>query len=542
MKTRLLLTSLFIVGFIMVADNCFAQFDSILQRADIELNDANFEEALIIYDDAAKAAKYKWEKSRVHYHKADCFVSMGDFESAAEQFGLAYKKNPKYDQEALFEQASYLRQSGDLAGAAKVAKKYIKKGESPELGHAMLEGMRLSEIWLAEPIIIKLEVDQLLSTPSREFAPTFVDEKKNVIMFTTNRDVEKGQNLATSRSAIYYASKASNGWSECVRLDSNVNKTGAEGVVSFDHDRGIIFFTSCNTKECGLRYSFLSGELAGESLPLVFENGVDENTTYGHPSYSQKLKVLFFASDMHGGFGGKDIWFSKYDAASDTWKTPVNLGPKINTAGDEMFPFIDEENILYFSSNGHPGMGGLDLLKWKFDESGSGAPENLKHPFNSNRDDFGIIFDNDGSGYLTSNRSGGFGSDDIYKFSPVDAGLSKKEEPSRSEIENALEGVSKLVNKNVCEKTPSQPALSALKVYPNPNDGNFNLELSASNKMEVLARIYSSTGSLAYQESNEIIDGKNTLRFELSSVPSGIYYIQFVSGCETLGFHKFIVK
>jgi hypothetical protein len=81
----------------------------------------------------------------------------------------------------------------------------------------------------------------------------------------------------------------------------------------------------------------LNGALAGESLPLVFEDGVDENTTYGHPSYSQKMKILFFASDMDGGFGGKDIWYSTYDALSDTWKTPVNLGPRVNSIGDEMF-------------------------------------------------------------------------------------------------------------------------------------------------------------------------------------------------------------
>ena len=525
-----------------LASHCFAQLDSIIQLGDTERNNANYQEALIIYDEAGKVAKYGWEKSRVHYHRADCFVMMDDFSAAAEQFGLAYKKNPKYDQEALWDQASYLRQSGDVDGATKVAKKYMKMGQYPELGQALLEGMRLSDKWLAEPVNINIEVDRQLSTPSKEFAPAFVDKDKSVLMFTTNRHVKKGQDLAATRSAIYYASKAANGWSDCVRLDSNVNKTGTEGTVSFDHDRGLIFFTSCTDKECGLRFSFLNGKLAGESFPLVFENGVDGNTTCGHPSYAQRLKILFFASDMEGGYGGKDIWFSKYDAGSDTWKAPVNLGPTVNSAGDEMFPFIDEENMLYFSSNGHPGMGGLDLFKWKFDESSSVSPENLQYPFNSNRDDFGIIFDEFESGYLTSNRSGGVGNDDIYKFSPIDYVVSEKDGPSKSEVENALEGVSKLVNTSICEEQASLPAITALKVYPNPNDGQFSLDLSASNTMTVLVRIYSSVGSVVSTESNQLQQGKNTIQFEHQSLPSGIYYVQFISGCETLGFEKFIVK
>jgi peptidoglycan-associated lipoprotein len=124
--------------------------------------------------------------------------------------------------------------------------------------------------------------------------------------------------------------------------------------------------------------------------------------------------TLYFSSDMPGGSGGKDIWMVKNE--NGTWGTPVNLGTNVNTSGDEMFPYVADNGKLYFSSNGHPGMGGLDIFT-ATNEGGSWSNvTNLKSPINSSGDDFGIIFSNATSGYFTSNREGGQGSDDIYSF------------------------------------------------------------------------------------------------------------------------------
>src|SRR5690606_30714152 len=134
-----------------------------------------------------------------------------------------------------------------------------------------------------------------------------------------------------------------------------------------------------------------------------------------HPANVYNQDAMIFVSDIPGGYGGKDLWLIEYDKKAKTWGEPQNLGPAINTAGDEMFPFVRENGDLYFASNGHPGMGGLDnfksastgKLKWS-------KPENMRAPINSPSDDFGLIMEADAEkGYFASNRPGGRGGDDI---------------------------------------------------------------------------------------------------------------------------------
>ena len=121
---------------------------------------------------------------------------------------------------------------------------------------------------------------------------------------------------------------------------------------------------------------------------------------------------------MEGGYGGKDIWMVK-KMKRDEWSEPINLGDQINTSGDELFPFIHSDGALYFASNGHVGMGGMDIYKAEFDIEGTLLSiSNMKSPINSSQDDFGIIFEGKREvGYFSSNRSGGKGGDDIYQFS-----------------------------------------------------------------------------------------------------------------------------
>ena len=145
----------------------------------------------------------------------------------------------------------------------------------------------------------------------------------------------------------------------------------------------------------------------------------DSGTTIGHPCLSPDDKTLYFAADIAGGMGGRDLYKSTYDRRKKTWSAPENLGPTINTAGDEMFPFIHEDGFLYFASNGHPGMGGLDIFKAKVTDTGFEEPENLQFPINSYADDFGLVWAEDKTekGFVTSNRKGGRGGDDIYEVS-----------------------------------------------------------------------------------------------------------------------------
>ena len=129
------------------------------------------------------------------------------------------------------------------------------------------------------------------------------------------------------------------------------------------------------------------------------------------------LHLMIFSSDLPGGYGGKDLWITVKEKRN-TWSEPMNLGPLVNTLGDEMFPFLASDGVIYFASNGHVGMGGFDIYKTSKDEYGAYTlPVNLKVPVNSTGDDFGMIVEKNGErGYFTSNRSGGRGGDDIYQF------------------------------------------------------------------------------------------------------------------------------
>ncbi len=142
----------------------------------------------------------------------------------------------------------------------------------------------------------------------------------------------------------------------------------------------------------------------------------DEYST-GHPSLTKDDKLMYFVSDMPGGFGGTDIYVVQYNGG--TFGTPVNLGPEINTAGNEMFPYVDERGNLYFSSDGHPGLGDLDIFYAQLTDGSKlkGKIKNLGTPVNSSKDDFGFIADGERKmGYLSSNRKRGGTDDDIYRF------------------------------------------------------------------------------------------------------------------------------
>ncbi|WP_304234303.1 OmpA family protein [Jiulongibacter sediminis] len=136
----------------------------------------------------------------------------------------------------------------------------------------------------------------------------------------------------------------------------------------------------------------------------------------GHPALNRENTKMYFVSDMPGGYGGTDLYVVEYN--NGNWGVPVNMGREINTEGDEMFPFIDENNHMYFASNGHAGLGGLDIFFVELeDDNAMGTPENLGAPINSSKDDFGLITNGErSSGFFSSNRLRGYSDDNIYAF------------------------------------------------------------------------------------------------------------------------------
>jgi len=150
--------------------------------------------------------------------------------------------------------------------------------------------------------------------------------------------------------------------------------------------------------------------------PIPFEYNNVEEYSVGHPAITPDGQTLYFVSDMPGGYGSTDIYYCE-KLSNGKWSKPQNAGSVINTDGKEVFPYVDDEGTLFFSSDGHAGMGGLDIFKSVGQKQSWSDPENMKCPINSPKDDFSIYFTETGIyGFLASNRVGGVGDDDIYSF------------------------------------------------------------------------------------------------------------------------------
>lgn len=261
-----------------------------------------------------------------------------------------------------------------------------------------------------------------------DFAPTFY---KQGLIFSSDRDTG---NLARYRHTwnskdfldLYKVNVDSSSLNKVVKFGGDINTRLHESTTVFTKDGNTVYFTRNNLFD-GKTVKDKKGVVRLKILKAVKENGVwsqieelpfnSESYSIAHPTLSPDEKLLYFASDMPGTLGQSDIF--KVAINSDgTYGTPVNLGNNINTEARETFPFVSSENILYFSSDGHPGLGGLDVFATKISQNQYIGPVlNVGEPVNSNLDDFTFIINEETrNGYFASNRSEGLGDDDIYSF------------------------------------------------------------------------------------------------------------------------------
>ncbi|MEM1214386.1 MAG: hypothetical protein AAGJ82_01785, partial [Bacteroidota bacterium] len=207
-------------------------------------------------------------------------------------------------------------------------------------------------------------------------------------------------------------------------FSTELNSAYEEGPVTFSRSGDRIFFTRSNSSQGVSKrnkrgkvvlniYEAKRGPFDWEEVQsLPFNN---DNYNSMHPALSADETKLYFTSDKEGGYGGTDLYVSEYK--NGFWSPPVNLGPEINTARNEAFPFMHESGVLFFASQGHEGKGGYDMFMIDMSERKWGPVLNLGEPFNSDGDDLGLVMTADGkSGYFSSSRGGGFGQDDVYMF------------------------------------------------------------------------------------------------------------------------------
>jgi outer membrane protein OmpA-like peptidoglycan-associated protein len=221
-------------------------------------------------------------------------------------------------------------------------------------------------------------------------------------------------------------------------FSNDINSKYHEGPVTFTKNLDTVIFTRSNYYDRRLRKSIdginklklfravwnKNSKRWTDIVPLPFNN---DQYSVGHPALTTDGKTLFFASDMPGGMGGTDIYLShqKTDIHGNTsWSEPQNLGPVINSPGDEMFPFMDKEGNLWFASDGVPGLGGLDIFEARKAQFGFLKPENKGFPLNTRFDDFGYITNNNGNdGYISSDRNNKIGDDDIFRITKISGSL-----------------------------------------------------------------------------------------------------------------------
>lgn len=309
------------------------------------------------------------------------------------------------------------------------------------------------------------------------------------VLFTSARIKDKVVQRNSDRDGrpfmdLYLVKSGSNAeWGRPRLLKGRFNTKFHEAAAVYDPNHRLFFFTRNNFLSGKLRSSqdgrvklkvfFAHLNAQGEWTDLQSLPFNSDEYSVGHPSLSSDGKLLFFASDMPGGFGGTDIWYSQY--ADTGWSAPTNLGPLVNTVGDEFFPTMQPDGNLFFSSDGHGGAGGLDLFMARRRDTGWGDVRRLPAPLNSAGDDIGYTLNPDGeTGYFSSDRAGGQGLDDVYAFrvlNPVFSGTVTSR-PDGAPLADAVV--------TVTDAASGEPQ----RFQTNP-DGRFGMILERDRKYEV---------------------------------------------------------
>lgn len=291
-----------------------------------------------------------------------------------------------------------------------------------------IESCRTAKKWLKSPTNYKITNVVYVNSEYSDYSPFYLfDGKGSSMYFSSSRANSVGDRIhggsGQSFCDIFTSNEDAKGaWSVPQALPEQINTDMEEGTPSLTKDGSQMYYTQCEFgtgKGCKVMFSQKVGASWDKPTHLKFVEGTD-TSDYVHPCISADGLQLYFASNRNGGYGGYDIWYCTRTSVNEKWSKPKNAGDVINSENDELFPYLRNDSTLYFASNGHIGMGGLDIFRVNHDAKGKEYILNLMSPINSPSDDYGISFrDSLEEGYFSSNRPGGKGFDDIYHFSIV---------------------------------------------------------------------------------------------------------------------------
>lgn len=405
----------------------------LIQRADYYFNKMWYAEAADLYEMALKKNEKNYSYD-VLQKAGDSHYFNTDMEKAYHWYNILYEKYEKeMSADNIFKYAHSLKGTGKYARSKRLMRLYNRKLKKEDLA-----AINNSEKATPNEIVLdnilgtskKFEVKNLsINSEFSEFSPMFHDDNRVVYasakdssFFSTRR--YKWNNQPYLDLYVAKINEESQELKDAIKFSKKVNTKYHEAAVTFAPDNRTMYFTRNNygkklkRDKKGINHLkiYQSKKVDGEwteATELPFNS---DNYSTGHPALSPDGKELYFVSDMPGSIGETDIFM--VDVREDgSFSEPRNLGPEINTERREMFPFINDKK-LYFSSDGHTGLGGLDVYEVSFEEEeGFLDVVNLGQPINSNKDDFSYIIDEETQkGYFASNRDGGKGDDDIYAF------------------------------------------------------------------------------------------------------------------------------
>ncbi|MHA7111578.1 OmpA family protein [Sunxiuqinia elliptica] len=363
-------------------------------------------------------------KMEMAYHMAEAYRAIGEYGKAAIWYKNAIRRQYP-DFKAVLYYADCLRATKKYEEAIEAYQQYLDSVPQDVQAINGLDACRYIQDWEDKPTRYVVNSVRELNSKYADYAPVFVGGRDNEILMTSTREnnVGKKENNITGEQFAdifrveYQVQRQKWGAPKLIDESGLINTPDEEGAVTLSSSGDEMIFTRARynkQEDLGAELYRVKMSRGDWSEPVKLEL-LGDSLIAAHPSLSANGDTLYFVSDKPGGFGGKDIWMSVRSGA--TFGTPVNLGAKINTPGDEVFPTIRSNGELYFSSNYHMGMGGLDIFKATRNEDGEWHIQNMKAPINSSGDDFGMAFieGEETRGLFASNRKGSR-SDDIYSF------------------------------------------------------------------------------------------------------------------------------
>ncbi len=345
------------------------------------------------------------------------YRKLKDYENAEKYYEKAVELHPEESSNNLY-YGQALKNNGKVTEARIQFEEFVKKNPTSIIGKLMVQSCQDVVNWEIETKEFSVESFLSINSENSDFSAV---KYKDGVLFVTERGIDLVNESADELSgkpylSIYFA-KQSNGYKKAKPFSSQINTQYHDGPACILSDGNTIYFTRVDKKETTDQHvnklKIYSATLERKKWKEITEFKYSSPLySVAHPWLSDDGTRLFFSSDMPGGYGKMDLYMCRKESTG--WGTPVNLGSEVNTEENEVFPYF-RKDVLYFSSDGLSGYGGLDVFA-VFETDHWKSPKNLKTPLNSPKDDFGIFYVDDNNGFFSSNREGGMGSDDIYKF------------------------------------------------------------------------------------------------------------------------------